>query len=102
MSKHDFRATSDSHAAIRNINQKAYTERPRQRFNDRALQIKVAIMNQELKIKLLIALLISAVAVTVNGCGFTSSSTAKERVIAPPATAMPSNAEAAESAIRFL
>src|SRR5207248_2239654 len=53
-------------------------------------------------IKLAMALLIAAVAVTVNGCRMLSSSTAKESVAPPPATAITTNAEATESAIRFL
>jgi Flp pilus assembly protein TadD len=64
--------------------------------------IKVAMMNQELRIKLLMTVLIAAVAVTVNGCGSMSPATAKETVAAPAATVIPANAEATESAIRFL
>jgi tetratricopeptide (TPR) repeat protein len=59
-------------------------------------------MNQERKTRLLMTLLIAALAVIVNGCGTTSSSTAKETVKAPPATALLANSEGTESAIRFL
>jgi tetratricopeptide (TPR) repeat protein len=58
-------------------------------------------MNQELRIKLLITLLIATVAVTVTGCGITSPVTAKDTVT-PPATTLPANTETTESAIRFL
>jgi len=67
-----------------------------------AQPIKVAMMNQELKIKLLMTLLLAAMTVIANGCGITSSSTAKETVAAPPATATAATTEATESAIRFL
>lgn len=59
-------------------------------------------MNQDLKKKLLMTLVLAVSAFMVNGCGITSSSTARETVAAPPATATAATNEASESAIRFL
>jgi tetratricopeptide (TPR) repeat protein len=60
------------------------------------------VMNQEFRNKLLLTLLIATAAVTVNGCGIMSPATVKGTASAPPATAIPANVEATESAIRFL
>ena len=58
-------------------------------------------MNLGHQSRLLMALLIGVASVLLSGCGRLSSSAAKESV-APPATILPANVEASETAIRFL